>query len=98
MNGGSAVWSMLTQIISYSIILTWLYVGTGGSVLMTGLFHSLLNGLVPLTNGLDPFVAWDIRGVVFPVVAAVILALGGYRVLERRIDSTAPSRAAVHAT
>jgi CAAX protease family protein len=95
MNGGSAVWSMLTQIISYSIILTWLYVGTGGSVLMTGLFHALLNGMVPLTNGLDPLMAWDIRGVVFPVVAAVILALGGYRVLERRIDNTKPARAGV---
>ncbi len=91
MNGGSAVWSMLTQIISYSIILTWLYVGTGGSVLMTGLFHTLLNGLVPLTNGLDPLVAWDIRGVVFPVVAAVVLALGGYRVLQRGADSAEPA-------
>lgn len=90
MNGGSAVWSMLTQVISYSIILTWLYVGTGGSVLMTGLFHTLLNGMVPLTNGLDPVVAWDIRGIVFPVVAAIILALGGYRVLERRVDRAAP--------
>ena len=54
MNGGSAVWSMVTQIVSYSVILTWIYVGTGGSVLMTGLFHALLNGLTPLTNGLDP--------------------------------------------
>ena len=54
MNGGSAVWSMLTQIISYSIILTWLYVGTGGSVLMTGLFHTLLNGLVPLDERARP--------------------------------------------
>ena len=69
MNGGSALWSMVTQIIAYSVILTWIYVGTGGSVLMTGLFHALLNGLTPLTNGLDPFVAWDIRGVVFPIVA-----------------------------
>lgn len=91
MNAGSAVWSMLTQIISYSIILTWLYVGTGGSVLMTGLFHTLLNGMVPLTNGLDPLVAWDIRGVVFPVVAAIVLVLGGYRVLQRRIDSAKPA-------
>ena len=97
MNAGSAVWSMLTQIISYSIILTWLYVGTGGSVLMTGLFHTLLNGMVPLTNGLDPFVAWDIRGIVFPVVAAVILALGGYRVLERRVDRAAPAPEVAHA-
>ena len=78
MNGGSAVWSMVTQIVSYSVILTWIYVGTGGSVLMTGLFHALLNGLTPLTHGLDPFVAWDIRGVVFPIVAILVVALGGF--------------------
>jgi len=82
MNGGSAAWSMLTQVISYSVILTWIYVGTGGSVLMTGLFHALLNGLTPLTNGLDPLVAWDIRGVVFPIVAIAVVALGGFRGLE----------------
>ena len=45
---------------------------------MTGLFHALLNGLTPLTNGLDPFVAWDIRGVVFPIVAILVVALGGF--------------------
>jgi CAAX protease family protein len=82
MNGGSAVWSMVTQILAYSVILTWIYVGTGGSVLMTGLFHALLNGLTPLTNGLDPFVAWDIRGVVFPIVAIAVVALGGFRGLR----------------
>jgi membrane protease YdiL (CAAX protease family) len=79
MNGGSSVWSMATQIIAYSVVLTWIYVGTGGSVLMTGLFHALANGLVPLTNGLDPYLVWDIRGVVFPVVAILIVAFGGFR-------------------
>jgi uncharacterized protein len=79
MNSGSAVWSMATQVIAYSVILTWIYVGTGGSVLVTGLFHALANGLVPLTNGFDPYVVWDIRGVVFPIVAILIVALGGFR-------------------
>ncbi len=49
---------------------------------MTGLFHTLLNGLVPLTNGLDPYLAWDIRGVVFPITAVLIVALGGFRGLQ----------------
>jgi membrane protease YdiL (CAAX protease family) len=89
MNGGSAVWSMLTQIISYSIVLTWIYVGTGGSVLMTGLFHALLNGLVPLTNGLDPNEAWDIRGVVFPIVAILVVGLGGFRGLQLQVPAGA---------
>jgi membrane protease YdiL (CAAX protease family) len=79
MNSGIAVWSTLTQVVAYSVILTWVYVGTGGSVLMTGLFHTLLNGLVPLTNGVDPLLAWDIRGVLFPIVAVLIVALGGFR-------------------
>jgi uncharacterized protein len=82
MNGGSALWSMVAQILAYSVILTWVYVGTGGSVLVTGLFHMLLNGLTPLTSGIDPFVAWDIRGVVFPVVAILVVALGGFRGFE----------------
>jgi uncharacterized protein len=89
MNGGSSVWSMATQILSYSVILTWVYVGTGGSVLMTGLFHMLLNGLTPLTNGLDPFVAWDVRGVVFPVVAILVVALGGFRGLRPSVGAAA---------
>ena len=74
MNSGSSLWSMVTQLIAYSVILTWIYVGTGGSVLMTGLFHTLLNGLTPLTNGIDPFVAWDVRGIVFPVIAILVVA------------------------
>ena len=82
MNAGSAVWSTLTQVISYSVILAWLYVGTGGSVLMTGLFHTLLNGLVPLTHGFDPDLVWGIRGVVFPITAILIVALGGFRGLR----------------
>ena len=49
---------------------------------MTGLFHALLNGLTPLTNGLDPLMAWDIRGVVFPIVAILVVAFGGFRGLE----------------
>jgi membrane protease YdiL (CAAX protease family) len=93
MNGESAAWSMLTQVISYSVILTWIYVGTGGSVLLTGLFHMLLNGLTPLTSGLDPLVAWDIRGVVFPIVAILVVALGGFRGFQLSAPAGEPARA-----
>jgi uncharacterized protein len=93
MNAGSALWSMVTQVLAYSVILTWVYVGTGGSVLVTGLFHMLLNGLTPLTNGIDPLVAWNIRGIVFPVVAILVVALGGFRVLQRSPEATAAAAA-----
>jgi uncharacterized protein len=88
MNSDIAVWSTVSQVVSYSVILTWIYVGTGGSVLMTGLFHTLLNGLVPLNNGVDPNLAWEIRGVLFPIVAILVVALGGFRA---RQPSTAPA-------
>jgi CAAX protease family protein len=93
MNAGSSVWSMVTQVISFSVVLTWIYVGTGGSLLMTGLFHTLLNGLVPLTSGIDPLVAWDIRGIVFPVVAILVVALGGFRALQRSAGASAATTA-----
>jgi hypothetical protein len=54
---------------------------------VTGFVHALLNGLVPLTNGLDPNVAWDIRGVVFPIVAILVVALGGFRGLQPVVTS-----------
>ena len=60
---------------------------------MTGLFHALANGLVPLTNGLDPYVVWDIRGVVFPIVAILIVALGGFRQLGSSTTTPSPQPA-----
>jgi membrane protease YdiL (CAAX protease family) len=83
MNAGAAYWSMATQILSMSVILTWVYVGSGGSVLMAGLMHALFNGLVPLTGGVDPELAWTIRGVLWPIIAILIVALGGFRGLRR---------------
>jgi membrane protease YdiL (CAAX protease family) len=95
MNSGSSIVSMAAQIVSYSVILTWVYVGTGGSVLMTGLVHALANGLVPLMNGFDPFLTWDIRGIVFPVVAILIVALGGFRRLGWSTRGATAQRAIV---
>jgi membrane protease YdiL (CAAX protease family) len=83
MNAGAAYWSMATQIMSMSVILAWVYLGTGHSVLMAGLVHALFNGLVPLSGGVDPEIAWAIRGVIWPLIAILIVALGGFRRLER---------------
>jgi uncharacterized protein len=82
MNAGAAYWSMATQIMSMSVILAWVYLGTGGSILMAGLVHALFNGLVPLTAGIDPELAWTIRGLLWPVIAIAIVLLGGYRALS----------------
>ena len=77
------VWPVIAIIGSYSVLLSWLFIRTGGSVLMTGLFHALLNGAVSLTWGLDPAEAWAYRGIVFVAIAIVVIALGGFRSVSR---------------
>ncbi len=93
MNAGASYWSMATQIMSLSVVLAWVYLGTGRSVLMAGLVHALFNGMVPLTGGIDPELAWTIRGIVWPVMAILIVALGGFRGLEREAPTPDRGRA-----
>ena len=64
------------------MILAWVYLGTEGSVLIAGLMHALFNGMVPLSAGVEPELAWAIRGILWPVVAILVVALGGFRGLE----------------
>ena len=78
-NGDLAVWPMIVSIFSYSIVLTWVFIGTGGSVLMTALFHAGLNGVAPLMAGVDHDNAWIIRNVLAAVIAIAVIALGGLR-------------------
>lgn len=79
MNEAAAVWPTIVSLIAYSIILTWIYVRTGGSALMTALVHTGLNGFVPLVWGLDPNDSWAIRAIVGAAIAVAIVVLGGFR-------------------
>jgi len=78
-NGTLSVWPMLVSIVSYSIVLTWVYVGTGGSVLMTALLHAGLNGVAPVMAGVDQDQAWIIRNLLAAGIAIAVVALGGLR-------------------
>ncbi len=77
--GDLAAWPMVLSIFSYSILLTWIYVGTGGSVLMTALFHAALNGVAPIMAGVDTDNSWIIRNVLAACIAVTLVALGGLR-------------------
>jgi membrane protease YdiL (CAAX protease family) len=74
-----ALWPMVVSIVSYSILLTWIFVGTGGSVLMTALFHAGLNGVAPIMAGVDADTSWVIRNVAAAAIALLVVALGGLR-------------------
>ena len=86
-NGEVALWPMVLSIVSYSILLTWIFIGTGGSVLMTALFHAALNGVAPIMAGVDHDNAWVIRNVLAVVIAVTLVALGGLGRPDRRSGS-----------
>jgi uncharacterized protein len=75
-NEGAAVLPGALALFSYSVILTWIVVGTGGSVLMAGLVHAGLNGVTPLFRGVDADLAWLLRGIVAAVIAILVVLLG----------------------
>lgn len=77
--GDLAIWPMVVSIFSYSILLTWIFVGTGGSVLMTALFHAALNGVAPIMAGVDADSSWVIRNVIAAAIAVGLVVLGGFR-------------------
>lgn len=72
------LWPLPFIMLGYGVLQTWIYLRTGGSVLLAGLMHAALNAWVPLTWGLDPDWAWQARGVVFACVAAVLVLMTGW--------------------
>jgi membrane protease YdiL (CAAX protease family) len=82
---------MVLSIFSYSVLLTWIYVGTGGSLLMTALVHGLLNGVAPIMGGVDNEASWAIRNILAAAIAVAIVVLGGFRRTEAT-QAIAPTR------
>jgi membrane protease YdiL (CAAX protease family) len=84
MNAGLDWGPTLVSLLSYSVILTWAFVGSGGSVLLVALVHAGLNGVAPLMAGLDVDRTWIIRAVLTASIALAIVLLGGFRRLDTR--------------
>jgi membrane protease YdiL (CAAX protease family) len=74
---GSALWPSLMTIAAGSILFTYIYVGTGGSVLMTTLFHTAHNAATSLTWSVEPDLAWAIRPLILAVLAIVTVVVVG---------------------
>ena len=94
MNAGLEVWPTLLSLMAYSIILTGIYVASGGSVLLTALVHAGLNGVAPLMAGLDTDRTWIIRAVLAAGIAVAIVAAGWLRrpAMDRRPSVNATAR------
>ncbi len=74
----SPLWPLPFMLLGYGVLQTWIYLRSGGSVLLAGLMHAALNAWVPLTWGLDPDWAWQVRGVVFAAVAAAVVLFSSW--------------------
>jgi membrane protease YdiL (CAAX protease family) len=81
------IWEYVLQTVVLTIIYTWLYLGTGGSVLVAGIFHAMGN----LTGAVIPYwVTGSGRWVSFLLLlipAALIVFLGFPR-YKNRINSS----------
>jgi hypothetical protein len=77
---------MALALFAYSIILTWIFVGSGGSVLLTGIVHAGLNGVVPIFQNLDDEQTWLWRGIIAVVIAVLVVLYGG---IQRRVSPAA---------
>jgi uncharacterized protein len=93
MYDGQSFWPLPLSIIALSLLLTWVFVNTAGSVLMSSLFHAASNAFVPLTWGIDPAQAWEWKAVMFAAAALVVVAVAGPDL--RRGKAAQPGQAAV---
>jgi uncharacterized protein len=89
MNEGLAILPAIVTLLAYSIILTWVLVGSGGSVLLAGLVHAGLNGVAPLMAGVDADLSWLVRAILAAVVALAVIAAGGLRARPIRASTSA---------
>jgi membrane protease YdiL (CAAX protease family) len=82
-----ALWPLGLSIAAYSVILSWVFLRTGGSVLMTALFHAGLNAVAPVMVGIDPNTQWVIRNVLAALIALAVIGLGGFNGLGKRVPA-----------
>ena len=71
------IWQYLLQTIILSVIYTWLFLGTNGSILVAGIFHAMGN----LTGAVIPYwVTESGRWISFTLllIAAILITILGF--------------------
>ena len=67
----------LLQIMGLSVLITWLYLKTGGNILLTSLFHAAQSFFVILNEGIPLMqLIWLMAGVYLAVALIIVILLG----------------------
>jgi membrane protease YdiL (CAAX protease family) len=71
-----------------SVLFTWLYLHTRGSLLLATLFHGAINSFGFVNNALDPASRWWLTGAVYVAAAFVVSIVAGLN-LGRKAEAIA---------
>jgi membrane protease YdiL (CAAX protease family) len=83
-------WAFSIAAIGLTILMTWLFNSTKGSLIIIALFHLFFNvswQLVTITLGVPPAVYWQIGAGVVVACAVIAVALAGPAELSRKFDA-----------
>jgi membrane protease YdiL (CAAX protease family) len=69
------LWPLPLILLSYGVLFTWAFVGSGGSALIAALMHAASNGLTPLSRGIDPVMEWQLHGIVVAIIAVAVVLM-----------------------
>lgn len=67
-----------------SIVFTWIFLHTGGSVLMAALFHGMTNIAQTLFDGIDPLWMPRLHSTIDVIVAIIIISVAGTELMRKR--------------
>jgi membrane protease YdiL (CAAX protease family) len=75
MSAGLPAVPTLLQLISLSVLITWLYIHTGGNILLTSLFHGAQSFFIIVNYGIPPVpLTWLMAGVYLAFALVIVIA------------------------